>query len=106
MQNHQGQYIATMEEFKTLPIEFQTAVRQVITVHFISGGMMGHFQDSEENEVAESQADRMEMILKSATNMIAGHEYGLDVSIIQELRLEISETLLSMIEATATKNLH
>lgn len=106
MQNSQGQYIATMEEFKTLPIEFQTAVRQVITVHFISGGMMGHFQDPEENEIAESQADRMEMILKTATHAIAGYEYSLDVNIIQELRLEISEKLLSAIEATTTKTLH
>lgn len=106
MQNSQGQNIATMEEFKNLPLEFQTAVRQVITVHFISGGMMGHFPDSEENELAESQADRMEMLLKTATVTIAGYEYGLDVSIIQELRLEISEKLLSMIEATAPKNLH
>lgn len=106
MQNNQGQYIATMGEFKNLPLEFQTAVRQVITVHFISGGMVGHFQDSEENEIAESQSERMEMILKRATVTIAGYEYGLDVGIIQELLLEISEKLLSMIEATAPKTLH
>ena len=106
MQDNQGQYIATMEEFKTLPIEFQTAVRQVITVHFISGGMMGHFQAPEDDEVAAAQADRMEMILKTATYAIANYEYGLDISIIQELRLEISEKLLSMIEVTPTRNLH